>query len=55
MNRDEIKDALIEQILFSNDDIDTIFDKWMMAFIDEDADLLGAIWSEVMDEMPELN
>lgn len=55
MNRNEIKDSLIEQILFSEDDIDTVFDKWMMAFINEDADLLGAIWEEVMNEMPELN
>lgn len=27
-----IKDTIIEQILFTNDDIDTIFEKTMLAF-----------------------
>lgn len=55
MTKQEVKDMIIEQVLFTNDDIDTIFEKTMLVFENEDADMLGQAWTEVMDELPELN
>lgn len=50
-----MKESLIEQFLHSEDDIDTVWDKFNLAYIDVDEELVGQVWGEVIDEFPELN
>lgn len=50
-----MKESLIEQFLHSEDDIDTVWEKFNLAYIDVDEELVGQVWSEVIDELPELN
>jgi len=50
-----MKESLIEQIFHSEDDIDTIWDKFNLAYIDEDEELVGQVWGDVIDNLPELN
>lgn len=50
-----MKESLIEQIFHSEDDIDTIWEKFNLAYIEEDEELVGQVWGDVIDNLPELN
>lgn len=50
-----MKESLIEQIFHSEDDIDTIWEKFNLAYIDEAEELVGQVWGDVIDNLPELN
>lgn len=54
-NRNTIKAALTGLVLNTYLDIDQVEAAYAAAFPNEDADLLGDIWVEVMSEFPELN
>ena len=54
-SKQSIKAVLTELILSGSDDIDTIAERFSAAFPNEDAEVLGEIWVEVMEELPELN
>ena len=50
-----MKSFLEDLILNSELDIDEVEARFCSEFANEDADVLGMIWVEVLNEMPELN
>lgn len=52
---EQIKSFLANLVLNTELSIDEIEQVYCTEFVNEDADLLGQIWVEVMETLPELN